>query len=186
MESVMSRIIISLAIALTIASGCQPSGEPPRPSQRPERRSNIEAGIDTWVVTEADPISVVGHGVALNSKGREIDATPEFIIGAQEFYLKSLYQQASERQRDEFKAKQRRLYDSILTQQEQMVVNSALMSWMIDAVKPRNGATLAMNNAWITSIANREMSKDAGAGKPAALTKLLGRLKKEGLLKEGL
>jgi len=74
--------------------------------------------IESSKVATTDPISTVGHGAILDSKGNEIDPSPEFVIDAQHFYLKRLFELADDKLRAEFKAKQQRL-ESIkgLTQQ---------------------------------------------------------------------
>lgn len=191
--SIMNRVMYLLLITMITSSGCQPGGK------SAARHSDIEAddksaarrsddgadddatNIEKWVVAEVDPISIVGHGVALNSEGKEIEATPEFVIGVQRYYMKSLYLQAGEKQRDEFQARLRRLYNTRLAQQEQMVVNSALIAWMIAEVRPRNASKLAINNSWIAGVARQRMSNGGSAGEPLELKELLGRLKREGL-----
>jgi hypothetical protein len=133
-----------------------------------------------------DPISAVGHGTILDAQGREIDPSPEFVIGAQRFYLERLYHQANDQQRAEFEAKQRRLRDvKGQTEVEQIVANAALVDWLIEAVKPQDAAHLASKNTALLSrfagISDGELStKRPDAGE--IREDLLELLHREGLL----
>src|SRR2546423_1548160 len=90
-------------------------------------------------IAGTDPISAVGHGAILDAQGIEIDPSPEFVIGAQRFYLERLQRQATDQQRAEFEAKQQRLQEMKgQTKVEQIVVRSALIDWLIDTVKPQD------------------------------------------------
>jgi hypothetical protein len=131
------------------------------------------------MVATTDPISTVGHGAILDSKGNEIDPSPEFVIYAQHFYLKRLFELADDKLRAEFKAMQQRL-ESIkgLTQQEQILLNSALIAWLIDTVKPADAAHLASKNG---ALRNKFFHI---TGKQSTVSQdLLDGLKKEGLIK---
>jgi hypothetical protein len=137
-------------------------------------------------VAANDPISAVGHGAISDAQGREIDPSPGFVIGAQRYYLKRLYQQANDQQRTEFEAKQRHLQDvKGQTEAEQIVVNSALIDWLIDAVNPQDAAHLASKNIALLSrfagITDGELStKRPEAGE--IREDLLELIKREGLL----
>src|SRR5262245_43799367 len=103
--------------------------------------------IETWKVAENDPIGTVGHGAIFNIEGKEIDPSPDFVIDAQRFYLKHLYQRANERQQAEFRAKPRGLQDiQVQTQAERILMNAALLAWLIETVKPQDASYLASKN----------------------------------------
>jgi hypothetical protein len=175
----MNGMVFSLVITAAMLSGCT-TGKDPARGGNPGRRGGVE-DIDTWTVVATDPILTVGHGVLLSREGNEIAPTPEFVIEAQRFYLKGLYQQASKEQRDELKAKQLRLQGAQpFTREQQIVVNSALIAWLIDTVKPEEAATLAGKNAALQG----SVSTKGAAFQEAATSKgLLERLNQEGLLK---
>lgn len=142
--------------------------------------------LETWTVSATDPISAVGHGGVFNAEGKEIDPSPEFVIEAQRFYLKRLYQRANEQQRAEFKAMQRRLRDvKSQTQAEQILVNAALLGWLIETVKPEDTPYLGSKNTALlgrfTRITDGEPStKDPRAGD--IRKELVERLRREKLL----
>jgi len=103
--------------------------------------------IETWKVAATDPISSVGEGAIINAEGKIIDPSPATVIEAQHFYLKSLYQRANEQKRAEFKATRRRLQDlKTQTQAEQILINAALLAWLIETVKPQDAPYLASKN----------------------------------------
>ncbi len=157
----MRRIFLSLAIAAIFSTSAS-LGE--------------FSDIARWNVPSTDPISAVGHGAILDAEGRAINPSPDFVLDAQRFYLKKLYLQADERQRAELNAKVRRLEEAgQLTQREQMVVNGALIAWLIDAVKPNDAAHLLSKN---NILRNRFFENDPNM--PRALMERLGL---DGLLK---
>ena len=137
--------------------------------------------IETWKVPADDPVSTVGHGGIWDAKGREIEPSPEFVIDAQRFYLKRLYQESDQKLQTELKAKLQR-FESLkdLTQQEQILVNSALIAWLIDAVKPRDAAHLASKNGALRNKIFRISAQQAA--KPIS-KELLRVLDEEGLIK---
>jgi hypothetical protein len=90
----------------------------------------------------ADPISTVGHGVAVNSEGELVDLTPEFIFEAQRYYIKRLYQQANDEQRSLSDGKR-------CNDPDQLYINYALITWLIKKVEPENGSTLASANVFL-------------------------------------
>jgi hypothetical protein len=141
--------------------------------------------IETWTVAATDPILAVGHGAIINAEGNNIDPLPEFVIEAQRFYLKGLYQQANEQQRAEFKATQRRLEDVSRTRAERILVNAALLARLIETVKPQDAPFLASKNTALlgrfTRITDGEPStKDPRAGD--IRKEIVERLGREGLL----
>lgn len=128
----MAQFRNMLCIATVILIGCK--------TNLPE--------IETWQIPARDPISTVGHGAILDATGKEIDPPPEFVIEAQRFYLRSLYQQASRQQRAEFNDRQKQLGEvKPHSQAEQIVMNAALLAWLNDLTKTGNAAHLASKNA---------------------------------------
>lgn len=79
----MKRITGLLCIAFVVLVGCKTS--------LPD--------IETWRISETDPVLAVGHGAIFDASGKEIDPTPAFTIEAQRFYLKSIYQRSKPQQR---------------------------------------------------------------------------------------
>ena len=91
----------------------------------------------SWSVTA--PFSI--------SRGAKSSSLRKFVDEAQRFYLKTLYLQANDKQRDAFKAKGQRLCSAKqMTQSDKTMVNAALITWLIDAVKPADAQTLGANN----------------------------------------
>ena len=94
-----------------------------------------------------DPISTIGHGAVFGPDGQEVKVTPSFVLSAQRFYLRALYDQAGARQRAEYNEKRGRLLAGAdLTPEEQIVANAALIDWLIDGVKPTAAPWLASKN----------------------------------------
>jgi hypothetical protein len=154
----MNRIAHAFVISLAVLLGCG--------------SNTALAGIESWTVPATDPVAAVGHGVVLDNKGNEVDiaASPDFVIQAQRYYIKSLYLMAGEQQRRLVNSKQQRVMGKKrLTQREQIVGNAALIDWLSDMVKPANAADLAIRN----SILQNEMA-------PSRSLEI--RLRNEGLL----
>ena len=92
------------------------------------------------------PISSVGHGAFFDHEGQQIRLTPQFILDAQRYYLASLYQRADAAQKSRFSAFKRRLLDDraiASTPLEQVFIDGALTSWLIDQVQPARAGLLA-------------------------------------------
>src|SRR5436190_12103417 len=84
----------------------------------------------------ADPISAVGHGVALNAAGEVVDITPEFIFETQRYYLKRLYQQANDELRSKSREKQQRLSEGKGCEDpDQININFALIALLVSMVQ---------------------------------------------------
>jgi hypothetical protein len=118
----------------------------------------VKPDIESWKVAAADPVSVVGHGAIWDAQGKEITPSPEFVIEAQRFYLKELYQQADEKTKAELNGKLHHLQElKNLAPHDQIFANSALIAWLIDVVKPEDAAHLASKNG---ALRNRSFVSD--------------------------
>jgi hypothetical protein len=134
------KIVLSLlVITATFLIGCK------------DNKYHVD-DIETWTVAATDPISTVGHGAIIDTEGKMITPSPEFVVEAQRFYLKSLYQRASEQQRAEFKVTQQHLEGvKARTQAERIFLNAALIGWLIETVKPQDAPYLASKNMALLS-----------------------------------
>ena len=129
----------------------------------------------------ANPIAAVGHGAILNAEGEEIDVTPEFILEAQRFYLRSLFHQADEQQRLEFREKQAHLMQGTKCDEQGLVdVNFALIDWLIDEVQPENASGLASINTLLHATF-ATTSDELSPGQGASSTRMLEIPKQEGM-----
>jgi hypothetical protein len=164
-ETMKRRLIVLTVIALGVLSACR-------------SRENL-SDISSWSAPSADPVLTVGHGAIIDAQGREINPTPEFALNAQRFYVKKLYDQAQQAQRDELRAKLHRVQEvKGLTPQERIFVNGAAIEWLVDTVKPFDAPyLLAKNNALRSRIFA------ATAAETAIAPALLDRLTQEGLIK---
>lgn len=142
--------------------------------------------IETWTVAATDPILGVGHGAIINAEGKTIDPSPEFVIEAQRFYLKGLYQRANEQQRAEFKATQRCLREvKTQTQAEQILLNVALLDWLIETVQPQDAPYLASKNIVLLGRFARITDGEPSTKDPRAgdiRKEFVEHLRREGLL----
>jgi hypothetical protein len=126
--------------------------------------------IETWTVAKTDPILAMGHGAIVNAEEKIIDPSPEFVIEAQRFYLKGLYQRANKQQQTEFNATQQRLKDmKSRTQAERILANAAMLAWLIEAVKPQDATYLRSKNTglldrFIRITDGEPLTKDSRAG----------------------
>lgn len=120
---------------------------PGHATERPRSPACDPILAETFV---ADPISTVGHGVAVNSEGSIVDLSPEYILATQRYLVKRLYQQADDEQRSKFRKKQQRLSDEKQCDDpDQIYINHALIAWLIKKVEPENGGTLASANVFL-------------------------------------
>lgn len=126
--------------------------------------------IERWEVSSTDPVSTTGHGAIFDASGNEIDPSPEFVIEAQRFYLKQLYQRASKRQRDEFRALQQRMQEAKpQSMAEQMLLNAAFVAWLNNITQTENAQHLASKNAallnrFVHTVDGELAAKDARTG----------------------
>jgi hypothetical protein len=169
MRSHLGSLLTSVAVLLA----CKPAVE------------TID-NIDRWKVADTDPVLAVGHGAILDSRGREVDPSPEFVIKAQRFYLHRLNAAASEKQRAELKSLYQHLAEAKpATEAEQIIVNAAVIQWLIGATRPDDLAHLASKNTALLSryfggLEQPENVNDQRAGRIRRA--LLERLKATGML----
>ena len=152
----MKRMLAGLAIAGLAFVGCQ----------GPERSAY---DIEKWKVAASDPVLTVGHGALFDASGNQFEPSPEFVVDAQRFYLKKLYEQAREPQRVEFKARQQRLQDlKASNRAEEILVNASLIAWLVDAVKPPDSPYVMSKSVALlirfVPVGETESPKDSGAG----------------------
>ena len=94
------------------------------------------------------PVAYVGHGAMLDEDGNELVPTPEFIEEAQDFYLRELFERTDEGQRQRFRALETQLVEGLtLEGQSRLVLNSRLIEWLIQTVRPEGSdRLLGINN----------------------------------------
>jgi hypothetical protein len=142
--------------------------------------------IETWKVLPADPLSGVGHGAFLDAQGKEITPSPEFVSDAQRYYLKRLYLEASPEQQRRFKAMQSSYARLTQSRAERVLVNAALIHWLVEEVQPRDRAFIGSKNTALMSrfvaIENGELlNKENGAAVPFN-NNLIDLLRRDGLI----
>src|SRR5262245_38402299 len=91
---------------------------------------------------QRDPVAAVGHGAVLAPDGSEIDPKADFVIEAQLFYIASVYERADDSQRAEFAGVRKQVLLEEMTEEEQILANSALLAWLVEEVKPEDGPYL--------------------------------------------
>ena len=130
----MKKALAVLAVLALIVLACSRNYSPDRP--RPDA-----------AVPDEDPISTAGHGAIMDAKGREIDPTPEFVLAAQRYYINRLYKSAGRQVQAELEAKRQSLQSlQRFSAEEQVLVGSILVDWLIDRVKPDDMGHLATKN----------------------------------------
>ncbi len=98
-------------------------------------------------ILAAGPISAAGHGVLFGHDGRAIRVTPEFALGAQSYYIDSLYKSASRDQQAQFSAMRSRIFgDNNWNAADRGSANAALIAWLLQATNPPQSAKLASIN----------------------------------------
>lgn len=167
----MKRITGLLCIAFVVLVGCKTS--------LPD--------IETWRISETDPVLAVGHGAIFDASGKEIDPTPAFTIEAQRFYLKSIYQRSKPQQRARFNDLQKNLQEAQpQSDAERIVMNAALLAWLNDATKTEGAAHAASKNAALLSrFARLRDGELVATGDLAGVIRreFLGVLQRQGMLK---
>jgi hypothetical protein len=149
----MRRILGAFAVTTVFLIGCRTMEDP-----------------ENWNVAASDPILAVGHGAIVSAGGQEIEPSADFVIDAQRFYLKRLYEQANVQQKTDFKARQRRLQQvAPQTQAENMLVNAALVAWLLEVVSPSDAAHISSKNSallgrFVRTADGEPSAKDSRAG----------------------
>ena len=167
----MKKVPLFCFLAATLLAGCA---------------NHRFTDIGDWKVRRSDPISAVGHGGVFDAQGRQFEASPNFVLGAQRYYLKRLYQQADREQRARFQEKQRSIEgEKARTKTERILVNAALVNWLIETVQPQDRAHLASKNTALLSrfvqIKDGVLS-DKESGTPPLNKNLVALLWREGAL----
>jgi hypothetical protein len=125
-----------------------------------------------------DPVGAVGHGAILGPAGEEIDPTPDFVIETQLFYIAGLYEAADEKQRQEFEARRQSLMTGKMSWADQITANSALIAWLVQEVKPVDGAYVLSKDF---ALRNRALGLPGQTGAAGVSKALQQRLEASGL-----
>uniref|UniRef100_C6E3R5 Uncharacterized protein n=1 Tax=Geobacter sp. (strain M21) TaxID=443144 RepID=C6E3R5_GEOSM len=129
----MRKMIASLLFIAAALTGCAT-----------ERYSKIEK----WKVAATDPVVSVGHGAMFDEKGKEVEVSPDFVLHAQRYYLKRLYDEGTSEQKALFQQKQRSVRKiKPQDKSEKILVNAALLGWLLEAVKPEDAARIGSKNS---------------------------------------
>jgi uncharacterized repeat protein (TIGR01451 family) len=114
------------------------------------------------ILDQDDPIAFIGHGAMFDLQGNEIEPTLDLLQEAQEYYSNKLSFLATPEQRAQLESKQAALFSGTeLSTQRIMIVNSALIDWLIGEVQLNDaGATQGKNNL-IKSMIQDLYSTDA-------------------------
>lgn len=141
------------------------------------------AGLNTAAAQPVEPIAFIGHGVMFDEAGRPIQATPAFIERAQAYYIQTLSARLRPAQKSAFDAERSRhleTYKRLSPQadpQGALVVNAALIDWLIKAVPPGDAGDLeSKNNLMKARLRQRLFAPELGAPY-AAPPELLNLLK---------
>lgn len=145
------------------------------------------AGLNTAAAQPVEPIAFIGHGVMFDEAGRPIEPTPAFIERAQAYYIQTLSARLRPAQKSAFDAERSRhlqTYKRLSPQagaaadpQGALVVNAALIDWLIQAVPPGDAGDLeSKNNLMKARLRQRLFAPELGAPY-AAPPELLNLLK---------
>ncbi|HEX6244883.1 MAG TPA: VCBS repeat-containing protein [Polyangiales bacterium] len=138
-------------LALGTIASCSPQDSAPR-------RGGDTASFVPAPQIESDPIVAVGHGAAFLAKGGVVEKpAPEFIRGAQRYYIESLVEQATPEVRSEFERMRKGQTRSVSSE---FADNHEAMRWLVERVKPADQASLRSINAYLLS------KSGANAGRP--------------------
>ncbi|MEO1245630.1 MAG: vWA domain-containing protein [Pseudomonadota bacterium] len=94
-------------------------------------------------IAQEEPIAFIGHGSMFDQDGNEIEVTEEFIERALEYYLESLYDQATDEQKTRYDG----VRSEVLTgrswgRKTELYANAELLDWLLLEVKPKHGHAL--------------------------------------------
>ncbi len=113
------------------------------------------AASHTAMAQAPDPIAFIGHGVMFDAAGRPIAPTPTFIERAQNHYIERLSARLQPAQKSAFSAERARHLETTrrlgtdaaaADPQAALVVNAALIDWLIKAVPTADSGALASRN----------------------------------------
>lgn len=121
-----------------------------------------------------EPIAFIGHGVMFDAEGNPIQATPTFIERAQAFYIESLSARLQPAQQNAFNAERARYLDTYKRasdagaqagdKQNALIVNAALIDWLIKEVSLADAGDLqGKNNLIKAKLRYRLFAPEVGA-----------------------
>jgi hypothetical protein len=85
-----------------------------------------------------EPIASIGHGAFFDRTGNEIPLTQAFVEKAQTWYREDMLSSLNARQKRDFAAFERRLYDGVQVQgQARLAVRQRALEWLV-AASPRH------------------------------------------------
>jgi len=124
-----------------------------------------------WVASAAlvnaqEPIAFIGHGVMFDQEGKQIQATPEFIARAQNYYIDDLYARLQPAQKKTFDTERARFLDTYKRTsdpQDALIISAALLDWLIKETSRADAGTLqGKNNLIKAKLRYRLFPPEAG------------------------
>ena len=132
----------------------------------------VGLGALIWAASAAlvhaqEPIAFIGHGVMFDQEGQQIQATPEFIEKAQNFYIDDLSARLQPAQKKLFTAERTRFlntYKHTSDPQDALIINAALLDWLIKENSLADAGTLqGKNNLIKAKLRYRLFPPEVGA-----------------------
>jgi len=114
-----------------------------------------------------EPIAYIGHGAMFDQNGNEITPSLTFIQEAQAWYRAELARKLSRTQRAQFNQFQRGLIRGlVLDKQSQLVLNTHLIDWLLNAVKVPNADRIRGKNNLMKLLLKTKLPERAGSAPP--------------------
>lgn len=118
-------------------------------------------------VNDPEPIATTGHGALFNRSGHEIVPTLEFITKAQAWYMADLTKKLpAEKQAVFSKLQQAAKFNLALDGQSQLVLNSRLIDWLLDANGVKNTDRLRAKTGLLKHLLKRTLPDSTDVRKP--------------------
>jgi hypothetical protein len=168
-----------MAIACACSSSCS----------KEAAHDSDDAGVaieqrELALTTEGDPIASVGHGAILDAQGRNLDPDRTFILNTQRLYLERLQREASRETSAQLEKKRARLKEVV---QDEILLNSAVITWLLNQGKPGDGAFIAAKSAALRDHYLRKYAKGSAAKLRYGLSdKVRDLLDREGAMPQAL
>jgi hypothetical protein len=121
-------------------------------------------GATSVLADDNEPIAYIGHGGFFDSKGKQIEVTPEFVANAQEWYRAKLMSGLNAAKKREFGDFEKRLNEGVRAEgQARLVVQHRSLEWLAanSTELKDSGRTLGKLNA-LRHALNRKLPERAG------------------------
>lgn len=137
--------------------------------------------VSSNLANAQEPIAFIGHGSMFDHEGNQIKVTPEFIEQAQNYYISELSTRLQPAQLKKLSAERTRFLNMLEQsnpggqapdRQAALIINAALIDWLIKEIRPADAGDLQGKNNLIKAKLHKRLFP-AEVGSPYVVPKEL-------------